>query len=138
MKRTLHSFVLTLEAQNDGSFTEQGEPTYSERLSLCLHIEFPGHAHAVAQAVAQTNETKLLHSHQVIPNVQPGLRTSVLQANLPQPMEEATSKQKLISMATCGSAPLPFRAHPEVNYLVCSSPSCFRLQSLEGQGIPLI
>lgn len=54
MKRTLHSFVLTLEAQDDGSFTEEGEPTYSEGLSLCLHIEFPGDAQAVAQAVAQT------------------------------------------------------------------------------------
>lgn len=55
MKRTLHSFVLTLEARDDGSFTEQGEPTYSSSTSACT-LTFPGDA----QAAAQTNETKLL------------------------------------------------------------------------------
>lgn len=55
MKRTLHSFVLTLEARDDSSFTEQGEPTYSSSTSACT-LAFPGDA----QAVAQTNETKLV------------------------------------------------------------------------------
>lgn len=60
MKRTLHSFVLMLKAQDDGSFTEQGEPTYRKPLSPRLHIRISGDAQAVAQAAAQTNETKLL------------------------------------------------------------------------------